>query len=403
MDNQEKLKNYIYEQIQSGINSNEIAQQLRTSGWDETAIQAAFSAVQASIAPTPPTFPAQPLSPTSQQTETPSSYGPEQTQPTQQPGSTTSAHFEPTGKKRGRLKTAWLLLKQSLKILKYNKQLLRYPFMGGLICLLITIVVGLIMFMSGDTFIYSTVDALGQEESNLTWPGMLVGFVYYVIAYFIIFMYNAGLAAHVLDVFRGKSQNYQHYMSIAWSKRGPIFLYSLISATVGIILDAIEQRSRLVGYIVSRILGAVWRLANLFTIPVIVDSEASATSAIKQSTQLFISRWGENIGARIGFGGLAFLLYLLVLIPFIIVMAIISSFLGVAGFVFLFAVIFISLIVFITIESAASNILSTALYFYAKYQQIPAAFEPELLNAVFIPKKQRRGLFGKKPANPTTT
>ncbi len=369
MEDQEQLKKYVYQQIQSGMHPDEIAQQLRSSGWDEATIQSVFSAVQTSIAPTPPTVP--------------SSLAP-------------AAIFEPLGKKRGRLKTAWLLLKQSLKVLKNNKQLLRYPFMGGLTTLFITIIFAVPMLASGDTFLYRGVDVYGNEQVNLTGLGMLVTFVYYVISFFIIFIYNAGLAAHVLDIFHGKSLEYRHYMSVAWSKRGTIFVYSLISATVGFILNSIEQRSRLLGYIVSRVLGALWTFANLFTIPIIVESDAGAPSAIKQSTKLFLSRWGENIGARVSFGGLAMLLYLLVLIPFIVLMAFISSFLGVAGIIFMIAIVFISIIIFITVVNAASNILSTALYFYAKYQQIPAAFEPELLNAVFIPKKKRRGLFAKK-------
>lgn len=379
MENQEKLKNYIYQQFQAGLHPDEIAQQLRTAGWNETDIAVAFQAVQSTMAPSSPATPTDTLQPGQDQASTGS-----------------AAHFEPTGRKRGRIKTAWLLLKQSLRVLRHHKQLLRYPFMGGIISLLLTAIFVVIALAGGDTFYYQGTDVFGDQEAYLTPAGMLLAFVYYVVAFFVIYIYNAGLAAHVLDIFRGKSNDYKYYMKTAWSKRGTIFFYSLITATVGVILHAIEQRFRWIGYFVSRILGAIWSLANLFTIPVIVETDSSAPNAIKQSTQLFLSRWGENVAARITFGGLAFLLYLLLFIPLMIIVFMIGGAFGVPGIVFAFVVMLASIILFATVETAASNILSTALYFYARYQQIPGSFDPELLNAVFVPKKKRRGLFGKK-------
>lgn len=369
MEKHEQLKTYIYHQIQSGINPDEIASQLRDGGWDEASIKSAFEGVQAQIVPS---------------------------NPTASTNEADTATFQASGKKRGRIKTAWLLMRQSLKVLKNNKQLLRYPFMGGLITLLLTLIFGLIVFLGGDTFYITQTDVFGDEEVYLNGPGYLIGFIYYVLAYFVIFMYNTGLAAHVLDIFRGKSEHYAHYMGRAWSKKGPIFVFSLISATVGIILHAIERRAQWLGWIISRILGALWTLANLFTIPLIVENDISAPRAIKQSAKLFISRWGENIAARITFGGLMFLLYLLVFIPFVIVTGMLFAALGVVGFIIWLVILFMTVIAFAVIETAASQILSTALYYYAQYQKVPAAFDAGLLNSALVPKKKKRGLFGKE-------
>jgi len=386
MDKIEQLKSFIYQQIQSGINPDEIATQLRTAGWDEASITSAFSAVQVQIVPTvPPATAMTPAHPGQPGNPTQPAYA---SQP--------ATNFQASGKKRGRIKTAWLLMKQSLKVLKNNKQLLRYPFMAILMSLLVTIPFIIIVIAGGDAVYTERKDVFGDDDIELKPVGLALAFIYYVVAYFVLFIYNAGLAAHVLDLFRGKSQGYKYYMAIAWSKKKPIFVYSVISATVGIILQFIEQRARWLGFIVSRILGAAWTLANLFTIPVIVESDISAPGAIKQSAKLFISRWGENVAARIGFGGLMFLIYLLIVFPFLILVAVLSSLLGAAG-IFLFIIIaLIAILLFITIETAASNVLSTALYFYAKYEQVPAAYDQELLNAALVPKKQRRGLFGKK-------
>lgn len=370
MDKEQQLKSYILEHLQSGVSPDEITQQLRGSGWDEASISNAFKAVQSTIVPTPVS-----------QTSVPGG------------GPVTEA----TGKKRGRLKTSWLLLKQSLKVLKNNKELVRYPVMGGLLSLIVTIPFGAMFFFGENTLYYVTKNFEGKEDASLTLLGLAVTFVYYVIIYFIIFMYNTGLAANVLDIFRGKSEKYHAYMARAWAKKVPIFVYSLITATVGMILRAIEERSRLIGYLVSRILGTLWGLANLFTIPIIAENDITAPAAIKKSTKLFISKWGENIAARITFGGLAFLIFLLMFIPIVIVSVMLGATLGPIGIILALIIIFTIILVFSLVQSAASSILSTALYFYAEYQQVPAAFDKDLLNSVFIPKKQKRGLFSKKP------
>lgn len=364
MNDQEKLNGYVYRQLQSGLQPEEVTQQLRTAGWDEATIARAFEASRANLTPT-----SQPMT----------TAEPIVTAPT--------VTFAPTGQKRGRIKTSWILLKQSLKVLQNNKQLIRYPFMGGLVSLLVSIIVAAIFIFSGDTFTVGSVDASGKVGSALTGYGIALSAAYYVLTFFVIFLYNAGLAAHVLDIFRGTSQPYKHYMKIAWSKWVPILFYSIITATVGFILRTIEERFKFVGFFIRRIFGTLWTLANLFTIPVIVESDVSAPSAIKQSTQLFLSRWGENIAARITFGGIAFGLYFLILVPMFIGTIMFGANFGAAGYIIGGVVIALSLIIFATIETAAESVLSTALYFYAKYEQIPGAFEPELLNATFVPKK----------------
>ncbi|MDQ2972860.1 MAG: DUF6159 family protein [bacterium] len=377
MEQTEKLKAYIYSQLQSGVNPNEITAQLRGAGWDEQRITEAFSGVQAQIVPA-----ATPVQDNSTQVVA------ESLQP---------ATFQASGKKRGRIKTSWLLMKQSLKVLRNNKQLLKYPLMGGIINILVTIIFAIIFYIGRDSLIFTAKDVFGDNEVYLKGPGYILGFIYYVLAFFIIFIYNAGLAAHVLDIFRGTSRDYKHYMKIAWSKKRVIFVFSLINSTVGIILHFIEQRAGWLGWIVSRIFGILWTLANLFTIPIIVETESSAPSAIKQSSKLFKSRWGENIAARITFGGLMFLFYLLIFIPVITVLGILLSMLGTVGLILIIPIIIFSLILFATVETAASNILSTALYYYARYGEVPAAFDAELLNSTLIPKRQKRRLFGKKP------
>ena len=228
MNDQEKLNSYIYRQLQAGLQPEEIAQQLRTAGWDEATIARSFEAARATLTPL-----AQPMAPPAQPMVTsPSS----QSSPiVQQMATGPAVSFAPTGQKRGRIKTGWLLLKQSMKVLLHNKQLIRYPFMGGLMSLLLTIIFAVIVIAGHSIFLVNSVDSAGKSVWTANLYGNMLGAVYYVLTFFVIFLYNAGLAAHVLDIFRGTSQPYKHYMKVAWSKRVPIFFYAIITATVGFI------------------------------------------------------------------------------------------------------------------------------------------------------------------------
>ncbi len=377
MEDIEKLKSYVYQQIQTGLNPNEISAQLRGAGWSEENITAAFKGVQEQMVPSSPGA-VQPAS----------------------AGQASPAKFEANGQRKGffkRIKTSWILMKQSLRVLKNNKQLVRYPFIAGVINLVFLLAMCGVFFLGKDVLLTPTLNLQGQTEYNPTAFGFIVIVIYYVLSFFITFLYTAGLAAHTLDIFRGKSESYQHYMDVAWAKKGPIFVYSIITTTVGYILHLIEE-NRLLGLIVSRILGAIWKLANLFTIPVIVEEKIGAPAAIKKSGKLFISRWGENIAGRVGFGGLMFLLYLLIFIPIWFVLGLILFNLGAFGAILFLILFMLSLIALATIEVTASNILNTALYFYAKYEQVPAAFDADMLNATLVPKK--KGLLSKKTPKP---
>jgi len=52
-------------------------------------------------------------------------------------------------------------------------------------------------------------------------------------------------------------------------------LLALLSATVGLILRIIEDRSKWVGRIVAGLLGMAWTVASFMVVPVIVPSEGA--------------------------------------------------------------------------------------------------------------------------------
>ena len=379
MQDSEKIKLYIQHQLRSGLQPNEISAQLAGSGWPAETIHQAFQAAQAEVMPSSIDQPPAVVSSAEDINNQPQS----------------TPNLQATGKRRGKTKTGWLLFKQSLRILRINKSLIRYPLVSGLINLVLLIIFGVIFYLERHTVFIQTSINDPNKQAGLSHLGYLVAFVYYILAYFVSNLYGAGLAGNLLDIFQGKNLQYKTYMKKARSRAGTIFVFSLIAATVGIILQYVIERSRLVGRVVARLIGAVWSIATLFVDPIIISSDDSAVKSIKQSVRLLKSTWGENIVGRVSLGVVMLLAYF-ALIPVFVVIIVLASLMGssiggqLTGVLIGLAVCLIILLGFGLVVATATNVLNTALFYYATNKQVPAAFDADLLNSALIPRKKHR-------------
>jgi uncharacterized protein DUF6159 len=366
----EQLAAYVQQQLHAGLQPNEVAGQLRQAGWPDSDIHDVFQKAQASIMPTTA------VSNATQQTVV------NQTNPS-----------EPS---RGRIRTGWLLFKQSIRVLKSDKTLTKYLVASTCYSIVLLLIFAMIFLLGHHTFSTSTMTAENTTHYNLTPLGYVLVLIYYVIAYFIVNYYSAGLAANVLDLFKGQKKQYSDYMQVARSKAGTLFAFSLIEATIGMVLRAIAERSKLLGRIIINIVGAAWSIARLFVVPVIITTDDNALKAIKDSTKLLASTWGENIVGRVSLGTIIFLIDLVILLPLSIILLIVGGTVGGGvGVVIAIIIVLLLVLVFSIVASTASSVLNVALFYYAQNKQIPAAFDANLINS-FIHKKQRRGLFGQK-------
>jgi hypothetical protein len=373
-----QLSAYIMRQLQSGLTPDDIANQLRVAGWQEVDIATGFRAAQSYLQPTPLPGPqSQPIV-----------TAVENTQP-EEPAQVSL----PAPIKRTRLKTGWLLFKQSLRILRGYPGLIKYPLFsfGISFVLFVAVCVAYIYDMDNAQILSAaSVDQYGEPDRTVSIAGLALGVTYYLITAFVTYFFSTALSAHVLGVFKGQNNSTGYFMRIARSKAGAIATYALINVTIGFILRTIAERFRLLGWIVSKVLGALWSLATSFVVPVIADSSDNGFVAVKRSLGLFKANWEETIVGRVSLGTLAFLVYILTIVPLFVILAVIlgSLFNAIGAFIALLLFI-LTFIAFIVVEAAATQILNTGLYYYARYRVIPPDFDPELLASVFIPKKKK--------------
>ena len=376
MEPTEELKNYVWQQLQGGISPDTIASHLQASGWSTEAIQASFQAAQVAV------MPSFLQSPTDNKVVSPPTVA---------------------ASKRGRFKTSWLLLKQSMKVLRGNPQLFRYMLMTIAWGFLVVIIFGVIFWFGKNTFFTDRIDNNG--DSVPTAIGYVVIFIYYVLFYFVINFYAAALTYAIFDIFGGQLRPYREYVRLAFTKAGSLFVFSIFEATVGMILRYIVERIRFVGWILSWLLGAMWSLGTMFTIPYIVSSEVGAPTAVKQSLSLFKSTWGENIITKASVNApIALLVISGTALYFFIAFSVILSGGGITAFIITFFLYLFALLTVLLIGSFANSLVNAALFYYATKHEVPPAFDADLLNRVFIKKKRR--FFGKKetdaPAQPVS-
>src|SRR4029077_13330612 len=86
--------------------------------------------------------------------------------------------------------------------------------------------------------------------------------------------------------------------------------WALVSATVGLILRIIEDRSARIGQIVAALLGMAWTVVSFLVVPILVIENKGPIAALKDSTALLKKTWGEQLVSNFSFGMIFFLLAL---------------------------------------------------------------------------------------------
>ena len=291
------------------------------------------------------------------------------------------------------MKTGWMLMKQSLSVLKTTPGLTRYMIMSLLWTMLLTaIVAGIFIYdhLNNQALISTGLDSSDDAQSYLLLPGWIILIVYAYIMTFITQFYGVGLSAHVLSIFRGQTTSYAQNIAIARKKVIAIATYSFITMGVGLIMQILEEKFKLLGVIAARLFGAAWEIATSFVLPVIADTNDSGLKAIKTSLHLFKKAWGETLVSRISLGTLIFLVYLLVALPISIALGFgLAQTLGIVGVIITIALFFIGIVIISLLTSMATSILMTSLYYYGTYGVVPPTFNQELLANAYRPKKQR--------------
>jgi len=125
-------------------------------------------------------------------------------------------------------------------------------------------------------------------------------FAVYLVTTFVSTYFAVALVYAANETFHGREPEVFDCVQAVSNRIGPILVWSVISATVSIVLKSIEDSDTPLAGIATSLFAIGWSILTFFIVPVIVFEEVTVTSMFSRSGSAFRETWGESIGA--GFG-----------------------------------------------------------------------------------------------------
>jgi hypothetical protein len=270
----------------------------------------------------------------------------------------------------GKFSRTWSLMLECWHVLMQEKSLLVFPLISGICWLLLLASFAVPIFVT-DSWRPPGHDA--EPIRQVAFYGTL--FAFYVASYFIVVFFNAAIVACAAMRLSGGTPTIGDGLRAAGARLPVIAGWALVSATVGLILRIIEDRSDKVGQIVAGLLGMAWTVVSFLVVPILVIENKGPIAALKDSTSLLKKTWGEQLISNFSFGAI----FAVLTIPAFVVV-ILGFYLGGATVgivcVCLAAIYWVALAL---VQSALQAIFQTALYLYARDGQVQG-FRTEVLS-----------------------
>ena len=266
---------------------------------------------------------------------------------------------------------SWSLVKASAAVLRDDKELLWFPVISSIAALLVAA-----------TFLVPSLMA-GLFDDGAGPVSIVVGFLFYLSQYFVIFFFNSALVGAAMIRLEGGDPTVADGLRIARERIGPILGYAAIAAVVGLLIRALEERSEWLGALVARLLGAAWTISTFLVVPVLVARNVGPIDAIKESFALLKKSWGENLIGNVGLGfafGLLTLLAVLLGAGLVVATALA---LGATAAFLVGGVAVLAVIMLAVTQAALAGIYQAAVYRFAVDGQAPAGFDGAALQGAF--------------------
>lgn len=291
----------------------------------------------------------------------------------------------------GTLQRSWDLAKETWDVLRQDRTLVIFPILSGIASLLVfaSFIIPAVLLFPWNELSQGAGSRARFEVGPLHYG---LTFLYYLVSYFVVVFFNAGLVACVRMRFNGHTPTVSDGLGFSCRNLGLIFKWSLLSATVGTILRVVEERADWLGRIVIGLIGLAWSIATLFAVPVLVYDQVGPIEAVKRSALAFRRTWGETVVANFGLNtvfGLLLLPSVVLLVAVGVVAAgIAHSSMAQAGILFggMLGVCVLYWLALGIIQSTLQGIFLTACYHYASSGVVPSAFSPEHVMHAWRPK-----------------
>lgn len=279
---------------------------------------------------------------------------------------------------------SWSLTKTTFDIIRKDSEMLLFPVLAGIastVYAVALVVPSVLIPMSR---------GVAQEGQELLLS--VVSFGIYLGLAFIATFFNVCVVYTTRVRLEGGDATFMQSLSFAASRAHQILMWSLLSATVGLLLTMLHNSARRAGalgklllHLLHRVLASAWAITTIFVVPAMVYKGFGPIDALKESMRTVKNTWGENLVRHYGMGVIQ-ALALLLPIALIVGGALLADS---APRVALTAVGvgFLVLIAQVVVFQMANTVFTTALYHWAVHQTPPPGFAAEQLSGAFGVKR----------------
>lgn len=274
-----------------------------------------------------------------------------------------------------RLRHSWALVQASWGVLRADRELLIYPIVSFLASLVVLATFLAPMLLAG---VFDS--AVGVEII-----GPIVGFVFYVVMYFVTIFANAALVGATMIRLKGGNPTLADGFRIAWQHLTSILGYAVIAATVGMVLRALSERGGVVGRTVAGLVGMAWGLATFLVVPILVMEDVGPLEAVKRSARLLKETWSEQIVGNLSIGLIFGLLAVGVILVGVILIIILARAQSVAGLIAVGVSLVVALSAIALVGTTLSGIYAAAVYRFATTGDAGGYFDVDMIKGAFKP------------------
>jgi len=279
----------------------------------------------------------------------------------------------------GRFARGLALLRSSWSVLRQEPKLLLFP-MVTMVALTLVLASFALPFLIDHDLARSIADRTHGGGRALAY---VLTFLFYLATNFVIIFFNTALIACVMRKLRGEPVTLGDGLAAAMNRLPQIAGWAVLSATVGMILKMLEERVPLLGRIVVRMVGMAWAVVTYFVTPVLAVEGLGPRRALSRSFELLKATWGESLTGQAALGILGFLFSIPGIVILFIGVSVGASHNSPAIMILGAGLGFLWFVAVAIISSALHQIFVTGAYVYATQGQVPAGFDPELVQSAF--------------------
>ena len=280
-----------------------------------------------------------------------------------------------------KFRRSWEITKRTFAVMKHDKEILLFPILSSIFSVILFFILVFPIFLA----------QFFEEATILVYAGI---FVFYFATAFVTTFFNAGIVYIAKTRFEGGNATFMDGIKAGFKHFKQLLGWSLLTATVGLILNILESQAEqkkgifgIIGKILIRLTGLAWAIVSVFVVPAIVLKGEGPIKALKSSFAAMRKTWGESLIKHYGIGLvqtiLLFLGVFFLLFPALFLLWISSA----LGWIFL-GIFILYFVLVLVIFSSANTIFNTALFIYANEGKVPHFYTKEELEQAFVETKK---------------